>query len=63
MDVVLKLLGGAAVGGAVGFFLSRARDCAGGACATGHRGKLMTAVSVLGGAVFGAAVAWWAMHR
>jgi hypothetical protein len=57
MDVALKLVLGAVVGGAGGFLLARLRGCAATACNV----KARTIASVIGGAVFGAAVAWWAI--
>jgi hypothetical protein len=58
VETVLKVLFGAVTGGAVGFLAGRARLCSSDAC----RGRANMAASILGWAVFGAALAWWAMR-
>ena len=57
MDLVLigRLLVGAGVGAALGYFLVHVRPCSTGACNV--RGNLI--YSVIAGAVFGAGVAWY----
>lgn len=54
MDVALKILAGAILGGAVGVLIGRARACSGEPCNVRAR----TAYSIVAGAVFGAAVAY-----
>ncbi|MFA6133673.1 MAG: hypothetical protein WC869_06615 [Phycisphaerae bacterium] len=58
MEIVLKLLAGAAAGAAVGLLAGRARICSSGVCT----GRAHLAASMIGWAVFGAAVTWWAMR-
>lgn len=53
MRELLTLLGGAVLGGAAGYFLTRIRLCAAGAC----HSRASKVFSILAGAVFGAAVA------
>jgi hypothetical protein len=57
MDTIVlgKLLMGAGLGALGGFFLARVRPCSSGAC----RGRVQLIYSMIGGAVFGAAVAYY----
>jgi len=54
-----KVLAGAAGGALLGALLARARTCSAAACDV----KARWVFSVLGGAVFGAAVAWYFLNR
>ncbi len=58
MLYAMKILGGAAVGGVVGWLIGGGRVCSTGACrATGSRW-----LSAAGGAVLGAALAWYGLQ-
>ena len=59
IQIMAKVLAGAGAGAMVGFLLGRARLCAGGICNV----KLRLVFNIIGGAVFGAAVAWWLINR
>ena len=59
MVLVLKLIAGAAAGALLGFVLGRSRLCSSKACNV----KANMIFSILAGAVFGAAVAWYWIHR
>jgi 7-keto-8-aminopelargonate synthetase-like enzyme len=59
MDVAWKILLGAALGAAGGLVAGRARVCSAEAC----RSRPNLIFSVIAGAVFGAAVAWYLIHR
>ncbi len=59
MAIALKMLGGAMIGAVAGFLLGRARACSAKQCNL----RVNMVFSIVGGAVFGAAVAWWIVHR
>jgi hypothetical protein len=59
VELVLKVLLGAAVGAAGGYGLSRLRACSATACNV----RASTIFSIISGAVFGAAVAWYFLTR
>lgn len=59
MELAAKLLAGAIVGGLLGLLIARARACSSEACHV--RANLI--FSVVAGAVFGAAVAWYFVSR
>ena len=59
METAIKLFVGAAVGALLGVLLGRARVCSARACNV----KATMILSIVAGAIFGAAVAWWAMNR
>jgi hypothetical protein len=59
MAIALKLIAGAAAGALGGFLLSRVRVCG----ATECRSRANPIYSTLAGAVFGAGVMWWLIHR
>jgi len=59
MDIAIKLLLGAAAGSVGGWLLGHARSCSTGACRTRPR----MAFSIVAGAAFGAAMAWYLVHR
>jgi len=59
METAAGMVLGAAIGGVVGFLLARMRLCASGTCRT--RANLI--FTVLAGAFFGTAIAWYWMHR
>ncbi len=64
MEIVFQLLGGGAVGAMLGWLIGRARSCSSGACDPSNRpSRFRLVFSILAGAVFGAAVVWWAMGR
>ncbi len=54
VETIIKVLAGAAAGAGVGYLLSRIRNCSGDAC----RVRPVTWFWMLGGAVFGAGVAY-----
>jgi len=59
LDVMLNVLAGAVAGGAGGLLLSRARLCSGESC----HAKANVIFSIIAGALFGAAVAWYLINR
>lgn len=59
MELAIKLLAGAVIGGALGLLVGRAKVCSASQCNV----RANIALSMLGGAVFGAGVAWWLIHR
>jgi NhaP-type Na+/H+ or K+/H+ antiporter len=59
METAIRLVLGASLGAAGGVILSRARSCGSQACNV--RANLI--YSVIAGAVFGAAAAWYVMNR
>jgi len=59
MEIALKMIAGAAAGAAVGFFVGRAKVCSAKECNV----RANLAFSILAGAVFEAAVAYWAASR
>jgi len=59
MEAVLKLLAGAVAGGAFGYLFSRVRTCSSRACNV----RTTAIFSIVGWAVFGAAVVWYFLKR
>ena len=59
MELVWKVLLGAAVGAVGGYGLSRVRTCSASACNV----RASTIFSIISGAVFGAAVAWYFLTK
>jgi len=59
MRTVFAITVGAGVGAAFGLLLARARGCSRVACNV----KVNLVISVISGAFFGAAVAWWFLTR
>ena len=63
MEQAIKIVAGAVCGGLVGLLMSRAVGCSARACRTRSRTALFVAVSIVGWAAFGAAVAWYLVRR
>ena len=59
METVLKLLAGAVAGGVFGYLFSRARTCSAEACNV----RANVILSVVGWAVFAAALVWYFLRR
>lgn len=59
MEIAFKVLLGAAIGAGLGVVLGRARLCSSTRCNV----RANMAFSILAGALFGAAVAWWYVNR
>ncbi len=58
-EIAAKILAGAAAGSLLGFVLGRAHICGAKACNVKRR----LIINIIAGAIFGAAVAWWAVNR
>jgi len=58
MELAIKMLVGAVAGAAVGFLIGRARACSAKECNV----RANLAFSIVAGAVFGAAVMYWALR-
>jgi hypothetical protein len=59
VEQAIKIIAGAVCGGLVGFLMSRVRACSSRAC----KARIHPIYSVVGWAVFGAAVAWYLVRR
>ena len=59
MEIAIRLFLGSAGGALLGLLIGRARLCSGKACAA--KGSMI--YSIVAGAAFGAAVAWYVMNR
>ena len=61
MELAIKVIAGAVIGGGVGLLMGRARSCASGACGSRRAGRVYGIVSVVAWAAIGAAMAWYAV--
>ena len=59
MELAIKIIAGACGGGAVGYLMSRVTACSRQGC----KSRVPGVYSIVGWAVFGAAVAWYLARR